>query len=100
MADIPLTDSAIRAWRANEQAKALYEEIGTFMRAQPYTTLYELQSKEGENFEYLARLKFRPLNPMWNVRIGEILHNVRASLDNAIWELVRRNHHVPSRFIH
>ncbi len=86
--------------RANEEAKALHGEIGAFVGSKPYTAIYELQSEDGKDSEYCARIKFRPIHPFWNVRIGEILHNFRASLDNAIWELVKRNGNTPKRFLH
>jgi hypothetical protein len=44
---------------------------------------------EPKTHELIATVRVqRTANPMWGVRIGEIVHNLRSALDHVVWELV------------
>jgi hypothetical protein len=74
-----------RAW---DQLDVLKTDIVAFLDREPYRPAIQFDPKTG-------RLTVRVLvanspEPMWGVRVGEIVHNFRSALDHVVWELAGR----------
>ena len=70
---------------AGKQLNALHEAIGVMANSQPcaFTTQFDT-----ETAEYFVRIKdVTPYPEDWNLQVGDIVHNIRASLDNATYAL-------------
>lgn len=74
---------------AMEGIAALERAIGAAIAQYPYPVVADLNSEPGSCiFKYKAGAS---ADPVWGVRVGEILHNQRAALDEVAWQLAKRN---------
>jgi hypothetical protein len=72
-----------RAW---SQINTLKPEIAEFLKRDPYVPRVKF---DGRTHELLVSVHTQEApDPMWGVRIGEIVHNLRSALDHVVWELV------------
>lgn len=82
----PLLKSAyLKVERAKEQFTELETKIDIFFEKRPYTIYRECDSKNGD--ELLVYYPTESIPPKWSVLIGEILFNLRSSLDLAVNDL-------------
>lgn len=72
-----------RAW---QQIDALKPDIKAFIDADPYLPRVNFKPQTHE-LTVSVEVQRAP-DPMWGVRIGEIVHNFRSALDHVVWELV------------
>ena len=90
MAD-PFTGIRLKLSRALDEFKALDKEIASFINTKPHPY------RPSVNFNVTTRVLTlrvhieKAPNPIWGIRIGEVIHNLRSALDHAVWELVVRN---------
>jgi hypothetical protein len=86
---IPLANSKLRLKRARDQFDALRTEIKEWCKTDSYTTTIEKDVDTGEHV--LLAEGVRDLPACWSVIAGEIVHNCRSALDNAIYDLTIRH---------
>lgn len=87
MAD-PLDGARLKLRRAWDQFNGLVADMRAFLGNQPspYVPRVHFNAKE-RSVLITAHIQKIP-DPMWGVRIGEIVHNLRSALDHLVWELV------------
>ena len=66
--------------------KSLAAECDAHLESEPYKVNAHFDS--GSRILTFSVKIDKPVNLMWGVQIGEILHNLRSALDHLIWELV------------
>jgi hypothetical protein len=82
----PLFGIRLKLQRAQEQLSELQATVESFRELKPYRFTSEYDANRRR---LTLRAKFlRPLDGMWGVQIGEIVHNWRSALDHLVWELV------------
>jgi len=73
--------------RAYEHLKGLYAEIGTaFINYETYEVTYQCDAQTREHAYWLSVFKM-PDPIWWGVRIGDAVHQMRAALDNLVYQL-------------
>jgi hypothetical protein len=80
--------AVLKVKRAHNQFKTLERQLQRFQEAHQYTGTPE---HDEQNRVDLVRFhaQAEPLPKLvWNVQIGEIVHNLRSSLDQLVWSLV------------
>ena len=70
---------------AEKNLNALDFEISAFLRGNPCIALPEIDSKTGEKVWKVTALSFIP--QWWSLSVGDIVHDLRSSLDHLIWEV-------------
>ncbi len=81
-----------RAW---EQLDALKRDVKAFTHSDVYSPRIEFNSQRRK---ITIKLQVSsPVDLMWSVRIGEIVHNFRSALDNTVYQLVVSK--VPARLV-
>ena len=70
------------AW---QQLSALKADIESFLDDGPYRPAVKF-NKQTSRLTIQVEVH-KPCDPMWGVRVGEIVHNFRSALDNVVWEL-------------
>ncbi|HUF60065.1 MAG TPA: hypothetical protein VMR89_11410 [Actinomycetota bacterium] len=98
---LDVTSSRLKIDRAHERRNALNTEFLTFLSSHPYDiTAHFDRDKSEVVVEAIVR---KNPDPMWSVAVGEILHDIRSSLDHLVWQLVGANRgrllpvHVPRK---
>ena len=74
-----------RAWH---QFDALNRDIKTFVDSGPYRPTSNF-NKQTQRLTVKVNAHKLP-DPMWGVRVGEVVHNFRSALDHIVWELTGR----------
>ena len=95
---MPILASAIyaRIARANEHVKSLQTDIDAFCCRNAHDVRHEIDTETGEKIVvYYAR---EELPVTWSIVIGEIAHNLRSSLDQAVYDLTIRESGHPMDF--
>ena len=91
----PLHPAAVKLWRADEQAKAFHNEVMPLLKtAYPAKIVRQGDAEPGE---YVLRYHAPELPIVWSVRVGEVIHNLRSSLDHMVWTLVERDQGSPGK---
>jgi hypothetical protein len=84
--ETPLASSLLKIERSYQQLKQLESTVRAFLDTKPYSVTVEFNRESGI---VVARAKVREeCPPIWSVLVGELLHNLRSSLDYIVWELV------------
>lgn len=89
-----LEPSFARVERSVAQAKTLEGEVKAFTKSVPYEVTVQVDGHGPKDVAMVLRAQ--PTALMWSVQMGEILHNLRAALDNAVWEMILLNGGVPN----
>jgi len=71
--------------RAHNQIQALNAEIRTFLSSHPYEVTMDRDLDTGEGVLRLKVLRDPP--SLWSAIVGEIIHDLRATLDHLVWGL-------------
>ena len=71
-----------RAW---QQLNALKADIESFIDDRPYRPAVKF-NKQTSRLTIQVEVH-KPCDPVWGVRVGEIVHNFRSALDDIVWEL-------------
>jgi hypothetical protein len=71
--------------RAEQHLGALYDEMATWSAGQPWG-LFEEVHDQGRKHFWRLRLQ-RPIPVDWAVVLGEVIHNLRSALDQAVYWL-------------
>jgi hypothetical protein len=88
-----LKNSRTKIARAREQLEGLQAEFQRFSDSKPYTVRQE-HDLETEEF-ILVYYPSARIPDTWTVIIGEVFHNLRSALDQAIYELTIRENGSP-----
>jgi hypothetical protein len=82
---------------ADSQLKMLGDVWGKYLRSEPrpYDFSLHIDPKSGDHTIYAEIVE--PPPPMLSVIVGDVLHNLRSSLDHLAWELVIRAGGKPGR---
>lgn len=73
-----------RAW---DEVNRLNDDIQTFISAEPTPYLPRVHFDKKTHIIAITVAVQKAPDPMWGVRIGEIIHNLRSALDHLVWEL-------------
>lgn len=85
----PLDAARFKVVRAKEHIDVLRRELLAYGERDYYRVVPEIDE---ENRQYLLRAEVQEMpNPYWGTIIGDILHNLRSSLNYVACELVRLN---------
>lgn len=85
MAD-SLSGVRLKLQRAKDQIEGLQADTLAFVDTHPYTAGLHFD-RDVRELTFSVQVKKLP-PPIWGVRIGEIIHNLRSALDHVVWELV------------
>ena len=79
-----MTPSLEDPWRkykwAEDHSEPFWNEIQTFEQTNPYTIRCEVNADTGEYVFYIEELP--EVVPDWGMTIGDIVHNLRSTLDH------------------
>jgi len=82
--------------RAQEHLGKLESEVRAFLQTNPYQAVGEDDPETGD-WRVLVRVREEP--PLrWSATIGDVIHNLRSSLDLLVWQLVIANGGEPNEF--
>lgn len=86
----------IRLRRVESQIKAIE---ASYRRFEPRLDRYRLRIEPNEDrTEHVERIYMDWRLPWWwSVAVGEVMHNLRATLDNLVWQLVVASDHQPGQ---
>ena len=86
------SDMAIRAKlkRAWDHLDSLYAKTDAFSDTNPYTIVLDHQESDGKVWVYVLRVD-RPFPMEWSAIFGEIVHNCRSALEQAVYRLALEN---------
>lgn len=82
----PLYESLLKVNRAKDQYFDLKREIDAFLATSPYVVDI-VTDPDAKQIRAVLRVQNSP-PPHWSVVIGEIIHNLRCSLDYMVFQLV------------
>ena len=83
-----LTGIRLKLKRAWEQLHLLKTDITAFLDDRPYRPTVHF-NKKTSRLTVKVQVNKSP-DPIWSVRVGEIVHNFRSALDHLVWELAGR----------
>lgn len=75
--------------RADEHLNALDQALKTFIEGKPYSTITEKEPQSGDSLVKLVSQRSPPRGP--STLIGDILFNLRSSLDHLVYALAVLN---------
>jgi hypothetical protein len=91
----PFTGAHGKLTRARKHIEELRAAIAAFFATQPYEIMQEEDTSTGD---LIYRLRIHHEVPDdWSLIVGDILHNMRSSLDHLAWRLVELNNKIPGR---
>lgn len=92
---LDLTSCRLKLMRGEEHIDALNIAIKEFMESKPYALTKEFDAASGWN---TIRLKVVTKPPArFGTILGDVVHNVRCTLDHLIWQLVLSNGERPTK---
>lgn len=84
--------------RAHVHLRELYGELNTYTAEQRHRVISDHTEVAGDRIYKMSLEVIEPLgNPGWGLLVGDFVHNLRASLDHLVWQLVLLNGKQPSR---
>ncbi len=88
------------AWERIQDSQKDFAELRAEIEIFKKDARYGFEVAELESDGYRALRVTASLEPSnrWGVLVGNIAHNLRASLDNLVWELIRKNGKTPEDF--
>jgi hypothetical protein len=85
---VSLTGIRLKRERTWELLKHLAADIDAFLDSRPYKAAVNFKALGLRVHRLTVEVQVDNLpDPMWGVRIGEIVHNCRSALDHIVWEL-------------
>jgi hypothetical protein len=90
----PFFGIRLKLKRAFEQLDGFENEIAAFLDSAPYRPTVQFKRVPGNTrpqfiFEFVIQIAVdKQCPPMWSIQIGEIVHNLRSSLDHVVYSLV------------
>lgn len=91
----PLDGVRAKVERAKEHFEYLAVRVDEFLAMEPYGYTVAADPRTGDNV-VVATVKDRP--PLvWGVIIGDVVHNLRSSLDHLVYQLIVLNGDTPDR---
>ena len=89
----PLDSARLKIERADEQLADLTRDANAFFQTGPYEIVVEHDEQTGDQVLRARVLREPPLN--FAVVVGDIVHELRSSLDHVVWQLVLVNDDQP-----
>lgn len=89
----PFTGARLKIIRAYGHLKALLDEIDAALEGQPNAVLAQIEPETGDKV-YRAHMPWQPPRE-WGLILGDVVHNLRSSLDHMVWDLVLLNGCIP-----
>jgi hypothetical protein len=89
-----LTGSRLKVLRAKKHVQELEDEIRAFHESKPYTVVKEEEPESGDDVYRVTISLQIPSNLA--LIVGDVLSNLRSSLDHLAWDLVIANGGAPS----
>ncbi|MEM6429306.1 MAG: hypothetical protein AAF708_08720 [Deinococcota bacterium] len=87
----------IKVNRAKSHLDELSRSVKEFMGSTPY----EIVTREEDDGDLVYRVKIKSEPPVeWSAIIGDIVHNLRSSLDLLAWQLVIHNGKTPDKSVY
>jgi len=80
-----LNEPLLKIEWADKSLQHFQTDFAKFIRSQPYGIMVKKNAKEGVSLLQLKILKPWPQD--FSLRLGDVVHNLRASLDFLIWQL-------------
>lgn len=88
----PLAGIVAKLDRGDDHLKGMDVEVAAFLYSEPWKVAFERDRKRGHDW-YLASFSIERYPPAeWSLRVGEAVHQYRASLDHLMTELARLRH--------
>src|SRR6266700_3295672 len=82
--------------RAKHHIGDLEERVRVFLESKPYSVAHD---KNSETCERVCRVQIRAQPPLiLPLIVGEVLHQLRGSLDHLAWQLVEANGEKPGKW--
>jgi hypothetical protein len=78
--------STLKLLRAQEHLARLQEQVSIFFESEPYYFVVEHNTDSREHNAYVRLVGRAPFN-QWALIVGDIVHNMRSALDNAVYEI-------------
>lgn len=89
----PLEAATIRLDHACAHLDSLKEEVRMYLDTQPYRVVAHDEPEEGR---YVYRCEIgQPPTPRVGLLVGDVVHSIRAALDNLVWGFARLQHDPP-----
>ena len=85
----PFHSARLKIEWADQKIGDLLMEIGSFLRREPYKAIRHEKSEPEGWVEWRAEVREQPPSQIGLI-VGDIIHNLRSSLDHIVWELVER----------
>ena len=85
-----LLGSRLKVARAKEHLDELEPELRAYFEREPYRVADQPDVEDGWMVIRIIGVTEHP-DPMWSVRVGELIHDLRSALDNLVWQLVLVN---------
>lgn len=82
----PFYGIRLKLKRARQHIKELESDFGCYLDSEPYRPT--IHCAIPSRILTLSVKAEKIPDPMWGVRLGEVVHNVRSALDHVVWELV------------
>jgi hypothetical protein len=84
-----------------DHAKRLFIDLNEkvknfFVTGKPYEAISIIDQETGDLL-VVAKINITPPSEEWSCVAGDIIHNVRSSLDHLVWDLVIANKQIPNR---
>jgi hypothetical protein len=93
-----LTGPLAKLRRAHEHLEQLYGELNAYTSQERHRVVSEREEVDGDLLYTLRVEVTEPLgNPRWGLLVGDLIQNLRASLDHLVWQLVLLNGAEPIR---
>jgi hypothetical protein len=83
----PLDSLVLKTERAKKHILELESEYEGFRRENPYSIEFKHDPQTGDRIYHLAAV--RPIPKAFSVIIGDVLNNLRACLDHAVYTMVQ-----------
>jgi len=84
-----LSGIRLKVSRAAQELDKLKADVIAFLDTHPYMPRVHFD-KQTRYLTFSVHVLSVP-DPMWGVRIGEVVHNLRSALDHIVWQLVVMN---------
>jgi hypothetical protein len=81
----PLASAGLKMVRADEHLEVLIREVRRFKESKPYRVIHEIDPQTGERLIHAVPL--RDPDPELSLVLGDLVHNLSAALDHAVFGL-------------
>ncbi len=91
----PIDQVRVKIERAKEHVRDLEARIQAFFKSNPYRVIREDDPETGDSVFRVQTSVDVPIE--WAAMVGDVIQNLRSSLDHLVWQLVLANGGTPDR---